>query len=109
MGNSSWPREVHYHHKGYEASVESKLDKSNNLYYHSIEIIGSNLIEIKKAIEKFNHIAGAVDRDLDFPLRYSMPEIRGFWKRIRFVLWDYPIHGRVEPKEKDSDEDECFL
>lgn len=97
--------EEHYDGDGYNVVVINNEAKSLGCQ-HYITVIGDNLTAVMKVSDRFAHqYGGAVDRDLDFPLRYSMPEIRGFWKRIKFFYWDYLICGQTKPKQNDSDED----
>jgi hypothetical protein len=88
------PFRRHVKKGGCDAYVTTrKVSVSGSLCAHEISVLGTNPDELEKMIEYSIHLVETAS------IRFQLPEIKKFWKRIKFFYWDYLIHGRVEPKE----------
>ena len=66
-------------------------DSSDHQYAHEISVLGNDPNELEEMIEYLMHLIETAS------IRFQLPEIERFWKRIKFFYWDYPIRGKVQP------------
>lgn len=60
--------------------------------WYIIEVVGSDPDTVMKVIRELQLVLGGKEVGLHIPI---LPALGSVWRRIRFLLWDYPIRGRI--------------
>ena len=60
--------------------------------FYMLEVVGDDLENLAKVIRKLQLALGSKEIGLRIPL---LPALGSAWRRIRFLVWDYSIRGRI--------------
>lgn len=63
--------------------------------YFSYEIVGENLTDIQAVERRFREEIGVDDLTPQPLWCLHMPSCGGFFHRVKFLFWDYPVRGKT--------------